>query len=329
MKKLQLLVLLAVTPLALAAQQNVIGPNGVRTPSPGDQAGNWVPDQQFGAQIGVTTSNPREGFNGYASGSLEMSVDGLGSAAAASYPAWGFYYRYNDFGLLRELSALSFDWFRSSMPGQDLSTVPTTDLEGGSTGDPVIDWQYKTPVIRLLLGDANGASLGELIWEGYYNQGQLNNAPTPLDQWVTTSNLQADNFWYSIPPSNQGDSFMVGCAPETFNFWQGGAQGSAINQLLGSDCLSPFDVHIIGLGVGVGNNWPLPWHGFVDNVRMGFGQDGLSCQPGLEYGNCALDANFDFTSTVPEPSAWLLLLTGMLGILATGKLQRRRARRHI
>ena len=213
-------------PVATVAQPGqVVGTNGiVQTGNPT----NWTPDIQGGATAQVTTVNPRLGFGGYGSGSLQLSL--TGQRANGQYPDWGFYYRYaqspNGFGSLANLNRLSFDWMRTGLP---TSMTTTTSA----------DWAHKTPVMRLVLEDLNG-SRSELIWEGYYNRGAgeaLNGATTPLNQWTTTSSMQSGNFWFNRPPTapDQPNIFVgTDCQDKPFTFWQGGIPGSAISQLLGA-----------------------------------------------------------------------------------------------
>lgn len=317
MRALRLLVAIsALLPLGLEAQAGqVVGTGG--TSAQGNPA-PWNPSVQGGATIEVTTNNPRLGFGGFGDGSLEMTVTGNGSYPAG-YPDWGFWYRFASgsaanrmdasFGSLSDMSSLSFDWFRTSLPGWD---APSPGVDNAI---PPADWAYKTPVMRLRLLEtplAGGPSIeSELVWEGYYNStpGQY----TPVDQWVSQTSMQNGNFWYSRPPTDidGGNSYMTlgnGCAYGSMTLWAGTAQSTGLQSLLGQGgCLAGSNVQVIGIAVGVGSQWPLPYHGYVDNVRMGFaGQDGL-----------ALDANFDFVPTittnavVPEPSTYALVGIGL------------------
>jgi hypothetical protein len=312
----------ALLPLGLHAQAGqVVGTNGVS--SVGNPTG-WVRDQQSGAFAQVTTTNPcglaasgacSGGYGGVGSGSLELSVTGA-QGQNGQYPDWGFFYQYaaspTGYGKLADLSALSFDWFRES-------TGPWTSTS------PSADWPYKTPVLRLVLQDKNN-QISELIWEGYYNRGvgeALNGSMTTVDKWVRTEGMEDGNFWFNRPPTESGKpNLFVGtdCEDNDFTFWQGGIPGTALTQLLGTGgCLANADANVVGIAVGVGSQWALPYHGFVDNVRMGFGPEGT----------LALDANFDFvpTTTTPEPTTWALMGAGLLVLGAAARARGRGSRR--
>jgi hypothetical protein len=320
--------------LALAQAGQVIGPGG------SSSLGNtnpWHPSVQGGAQIEVTKNNPRVGWGGYGSGSLEMSVTGQG-AYPAGFNDWGFWYQWAGgteanrytaaYGDLRQLSSLSFDWYRTGLAGWNDEPGSHPNSTAQNPVNPV-DWRYKTPVMRLRLLETDNAGNkydSELIWEGYYNQCALGSNTncadnwTVVDNWNTQSNMQLGNFWYARPSASGSPSYLLGdkCTPGSMTLWAGAQGFNGLNELLsGNGCLANLqNISVIGIAVGVGSQWPLPYHGFVDNVRMGFrGQDGL-----------AVDANYDFipNTTVPEPSTYALMGAGLLALGAAARKRNRK-----
>lgn len=324
----------ATAPGSLRAQAGqVVGPNGSATSG---NLTNWVTDQRMGGFGQVTTRFPcglavgsgacTGGFGNVGSGSLELRVTGTGT----NYPDWAFWYRFAQgslantiaanasFGSLSNLSALSFDWYRVAVPGWN-------DPPGvGGQPIPPVDWRYKTPVMRLRLQEIRAGQadvFSELIWEGYYNQPSLAalgalNGYTPVDQWVRQAGMNLGNFWYTqVDANGNATSYGVpGGCNGSFTFWQGGIASGATSTLFApGGCLAgTTDVRVVGVGVGVGSAWPLPWEGAVDNVQLGFGP----------AQTLALNTNFDF-STIPEPASVGLIGTGLIGV---GVLVRRRQR---
>ena len=310
MKKF-LLMLLLIPSLIHAQTQQVVGPNGIATVG---HKNDWKPFVQGNGFAQVTTtyacgnsatgtpSGPcNDGFANRGLGSLELKTTG-------NVNDWAFYYLYkpDGFGALKDLTSMSFDWYRASVPGWNNT-------------DPV-DWLFKTPVFRILLSeDRDGQTYNsELVWEGYYNRSN----PTPTNTWVRQDNMQSDNFWYvrqNVDPLGVDFYTQGNRCDSPMSMWQGDVNSSGLGSLL-SNCLTGTNLSIVGVGVGVGSAWPYEWEGAVDNVRLGF--DGKNYN-----GKDGLNTNFDFKhnpTVVPEPSTYAMLILGLVGI---GFVQRKRIMR--
>ncbi len=322
-RALVLVAAIAALPVAAHAQVGqVVGPNGTATVG---NTTDWISSEIASGSAQVTTNAPRLGFANAGSGSLELSVTGGGNTQTG-FPDWAFMYRYAggsaaatingamSFGNLQEMTSMSFDWYRTAVPGWD--AVPPV---GDQPINPV-DWKFKTPVVRLQLVETRGdqSIQSELVWEGYYNQSKIGAGGTPVGTWVSQTGMQDDNFWYVRPSAGAGGTQTLfdsaTCLFGQQTFWSAEQGNTAIGQLFGANgCMFGANVQVIGIAVGVGSQWPVAWHGFADNVRMGFNDQ------------LALDANFDYVAplVVPEPGTFALL---GLGLIAFGAAARRRRR---
>ena len=288
------------------------------TGTPGNTR-EWWADRQDGGFAEVTKTRGQVGYGGYGHGSLELRATGVDDRPGSN--EWAFWYQFAGgasyefsraakFGTLGSLSKLSFDWFRNG----DANGV--TDWDKTETS---ADWAYKTPVLRLRLlenaGTANEFE-SELVWEGWYNQSQVGAAGTPVDQWVTTANMQTGSFWYARPPSAGGSASVTSgddCTLVQQSAWQGAIASYNIEAMISDNCLAA-DTWITGVAVGIGSRWPHRYSAFVDNVYMGFDDDN-------GY-RTAVNTNFDFIP-VPEPSSVALVGVGAAALAIVSRRRRR------
>ncbi|MBU0544154.1 MAG: PEP-CTERM sorting domain-containing protein [Proteobacteria bacterium] len=251
----------------------------------------WGEHIMSNGEVSITPNNPRNG-----NGSLELTTTGdLGD--------WAFYTRYADdvkrntwgpsdittsWGLLSEISDLSFDWYREDIEINNQNLL---------SYDP---FHVQTPVLRLLIRDGDIHS--ELIWERFYTDSNRSNMI--LGDWVE-EDLIAQNFWRHtfFPVSYTNNSGTE--VPSTY-----------LQTLLGITPLSWADVAlnyysddavVYGLSVGVGSYWPANYLGYADTVYLAFNN-----------GSPVIDDNFEFP--VPEPSTLLLLLSGIATLTAGRRL---------
>lgn len=276
MKKL--MVVLALLFLAPNATAQVVSQNNLAQKDLG-----WYIGIQGTGNATVTSANPRYGFGDVGNGSLQMSTTG-------KMEDWVFAYRYaeTNWGALSQLTSLSFDWFRTS--------TPNWNAESTKDGITLYDWKYKSPAFRVFLSDNT-----EIVWESYFNR-PINNDVSYVDKWQTSEMING-NFWYR---NDQGYSLTANpCSTNELPVWGGGVQAVTIGQIV--SCYG--DKQVLGVGVGLGSQWPYDYKGFVDNVKVSSG------------GSEVLNTNFDNlpVTTVPEPSTYGMILVGLVGLGMLGR----------
>jgi len=222
-KTLSIVAGLAIAASSAAAQTVVVTPS-----NPQGWAANSL---QGDGSATITNSNPRGANDGVGNGSLELTGS-TGTArtrfAVGANPLTG------GFGLLNQLTTLSFDWFRSSS-----STTSS--------------WQ--APVFRMIVADpAQSLTYREIIWEYDYQFAGGNNV-APTDGWQNDVNLLGGN-WYT--------NAAIGTAscPSLYG-------NQCLNQAENWGFSS--DAFIYGFSIGTGSGWSGTFEGYADDVAIGFG----------------------------------------------------------
>ncbi len=248
-------------------------------------ADTWLRENvRNGASIGITTNFPR---NNDGSGYLNLGPNG-GSGKAD----WEFYPT-GTFGTVANLTALSYDWYRTSA-----STVAS----------------HLHPVIRLIV-DRDGVNPGTsgdisyLIFERAYNP---STSAVPTDAWTTEAIGNATNLWISQP--GQG-------IEEVYNRTLADYKAGTYTPTAGWAAITGNSV-IIGVSMGIGSGWNGTFEGAVDNVNL--------TRAGAAAFSANMEVNAPVvaaTPSVPVPTlgfTQLLALIGLLGLAMTFMLGRRK-----
>lgn len=271
---------------------------------------HWTADIEEDATAAISDANPR----GYYSddGTWIEGNASLALTTSGNTSDWAFYTRYagydedgewdgSTWGLLSEIEALSFDWYRET--GTEDATV---------SWDP---WYVQTPALRLLLEYAG--ELYELVWEAYYDfeEKYFEDDTLEIGSWVS-EDLIEENFWLHVITGEAADTYSY-YDDETGSIYTDYYTLNAPYATSLSEWISYFagDVVVYGLSVGVGNSWAYEYTGYVDNIYLSFEDSDSTIITAL---------NDNFELPVPEPTTLLLFGSG-IGVMALRrKLLRRK-----
>ncbi len=243
-------VILATMPVIAVAATIVVTPADVS-----ETPGAWHPANERSGGTSVITTTQADAHGG--GGSLEQTLPAptspspktdfqIFSADTTFANGAGLQAPSGGFGLLSEISALSFDWYRDSA-----STAA----------------EHLTPALRVLVWDpadgTNGSSY-MLVWEGVYNGYPAASGPVPTDEWVA-QDVVAGNFW-RIPQYIDGAWTGISACnsgPNTCYYFNRGLDDWGFSA----------GTVVIGLEVGLGSGWNGTYHSFADYVTLGFGEN--------------------------------------------------------
>lgn len=175
-----------------------------------------------GGSVAITCDQPNNGL-----GSLRF--DTADATAKADFEITDLT---GGFGLLADLTSLSYDWYRDS------SSTAAAHLG---------------PVLRLYVYDPETGHTGLLIYEQAYNNGTT---AVPTDQWVS-DDVTGAYFWQR--KYNPGQTIEV--YNNTLSDWL----DPTTEYNFGENTI------ILGINVGVGSGWTGTFTGYVDNVSMTVG----------------------------------------------------------
>ncbi|MDX2139708.1 MAG: right-handed parallel beta-helix repeat-containing protein, partial [Chloroflexota bacterium] len=274
-----IIVLLVAVPLVQASTTIIVrqADLGTAPPVPLNQ---WYPTniRAPGGAVAITTAQPRSGL-----GSLQFNGGGNDAKADLAYRWDPAVFPARTLG---SLTALSFEWYRSST-----STNPAN----------------QAPALRLVYFDVATSAAGYLVWEEAYN-----GSVVPTNTWVS-EDIFAGNFWMRAFGPVGGGSRTIEVYDVSLTEWisnNHNGSGSPIPSVGGTPHVLSANTLIVGIEVGVGSGWNGVYQMFVDNVSFSFGAsdsftfnfepDPVVCSPLSRYATTSTDGHTTQYCTIEE-----------------------------